>query len=140
MKKSDREIIFYTNKIRNNTNISQVFKAYLNRGILYFKNKCYKKATEDFTYAIEISSTKGCYREMRKSYSITYREYNSIIAIYFFLRGIAYIKINNLDNGIDDFNKALDLDSEVIQENKLELNILPLEIIGLIRSFFDIEI
>ena len=43
MKKSDREIIYYTNKIRNNTNISLVFKAYLNRGILYFKNKCYKE-------------------------------------------------------------------------------------------------
>ena len=75
---------------------------------------------------------------MRKSYSITYREYNYIIAKYFFLRGIAYIKINNLDKGIDDFKKALDLDSEVIQENKLELNIIPLEIISLIRSFFDI--
>ena len=138
MKKSDREIIYYTNKIRNNTNISQVFKAYLNRGILYFKNKCYKKATEDFTYAIEISSKKGFYREIYISYSISPREYNYIIAKIFFLRGLAYIKIKNLDKGIDDFNKALDLDSEVIEKNKLELSILPLEIIGLIKSFFDV--
>ena len=104
MKKPNLNIKFYTNKIRNNTNISQVFKAYLNRGILYFKNKCYKKATEDFTYAIEISSTKGCYREMRKSYSITYREYNYIIA-----------KIDSIVNDME--NASIDL-MDILVNNK----------------------
>ena len=138
MKKQVQNIKFYTNKILNNNNISQVFNAYHNRGILYLKSKCYKKATEDFTYAIEISSKKGFYREIYISYTISPREYNYIIAKIFFFRGLAYIKIKNLDKGIDDFNKALDLDSEVIEENKFELSILPWEIIGIIRSFFDI--
>ena len=136
MKKPNLNINFYTKQIRNNNNIYEVFAAYHNRGILYFKNKYYEKATEDFTYAIDISNTNGCYRYIRRS--ISPREFNYIRAKEFFLRGIAYIKINNLDKGIDDFKKALDLDSEVIQENKLELNIIPLEIISLIRSFFDI--
>mgnify|MGYP001196024819 CR=1 FL=1 len=134
MKKSDREIIYYTNQIVNTSNtIYQVFTAYHNRGILYFKKRCYKKAIDDFTSALERSSTLGCW-----SHSISTRAHNSIKAKEFFLRGIAYIKINNLDKGIDDFNKALDLDSEVIKKNKFELSILPLEISGLIRSFFDI--
>ena len=134
MKKLDREIIYYTNQIINPTmNIYQVFNAYHNRGILYFKKKFYKKAIDDFASAIERSSYMGCWSPL-----ISAREYNYIKSKNFFLRGIAYIKINNLDKGIDDFNKALDLDSEVIEKNKLELSILPLEIIGLIKIFFDV--
>ena len=54
MKKPNLNINFYTKQIRNNNNIYEVFAAYHNRGILYFKNKYYEKATEDFTYAIDI--------------------------------------------------------------------------------------
>ena len=134
MNESDRDIIYYTNQIINPTNnIYQVFIAYHNRGILYFKKKCYKKAIDDFTSAIERSSTMGCW-----SPSISPLENNYIKSKNLFLRGIAYIKINNLEKGIHDFNKALDLDSEVIEKNKLELSILPLEIIGLIKIFFDV--
>ena len=137
MKKSDREIIFSTNQILNIINNTyQVFIAYRNRGILYFRGKNYKKAIDDFTSAIERSSTKRCYEY--RSHSLTPKGYKIIRAKVFFLRGLAYIKIKKLDKGIDDLNKALDLDSKVIEENKFELSILPWEMIGIIRSFFDI--
>ena len=90
MKKPNLNINFYTKQIRNNNNIYEVFAAYHNRGILYFKNKYYEKSTEDFTYAIDISNTNGCYRYIRRS--ISPRDFNYIIEKNSFLEELHILR------------------------------------------------
>ena len=55
-----------------------------------------------------------------------------------FLRGIVYIKMQNLDEGINNLEDSLELYSKIIEENKFELNILSPEIRALLSSFFEI--
>ena len=133
MNKSDQDIINYTNQLSKNLLPSYVrFCAFRNRGILYFYKKSYQRAIVDFTSAIELSEQK------RISFNKTRIELKKLKARVYFFRGIAFIKMQNLDEGINNLEKSLKLYSKIIEENKFELNILSPEIKGLLSSFFEI--
>lgn len=131
MNKSDQDILNYTNQLSKNLLPSYVrFCAFRNRGILYFYKKSYQRAIVDFTSAIELSEQK------RISLNKTGIELKKLKARVYFFRGIAFIKMQNLDEGINNLEKSLKLYSKIIEENKFELNILSPEIKGLLSSFF----
>ncbi len=133
MNKSDQDILNYTNQLSKNLLPSYVrFCAFRNRGILYFYKKSYQRAIVDFTSAIELSEQK------RISFNKTGIELKKLKARVYFFRGIAFIKMQNLDEGINNLEKSLKLYSKIIEENKFELNILSPEIKGLLSSFFEI--
>ena len=133
MNKSDQDILNYTNQLSKNLLPSYVrFCAFRNRGILYFYKKSYQRAIVDFTSAIELSEHK------RISFNKTGVELKKLKARVFFFRGIAFIKMQNLEEGINNLEKSLKLYSKIIEENKFELNILSPEIKGLLSSFFEI--
>ena len=133
MNKSDQDILNYTNQLSKNLLPSYVrFCAFRNRGILYFYKKSYQRAIVDFTSAIELSEQK------RISFNKTGIELKKLKARVYFFRGIAFIKMQNLDEGINNLEKSLKLYSKIIEENKFELNILTPEIKGLLSSFFEI--
>ena len=133
MNKSDQDILNYTNQLSKNLLPSYVrFCAFRNRGILYFYKKSYQRAIVDFTSAIELSEQK------RISFNKTGIELKKLKARVYFFRGIAFIKMKNLDEGINNLEKSLKLYSKIIEENKFELNILSPEIKGLLSSFFEI--
>lgn len=133
MNKSDQDILNYTNQLSKNLLPSYVrFCAFRNRGILYFYKKSYQRAIVDFTSAIELSEQK------RISFNKTGVELKKLKARVYFFRGIAFIKMQNLDEGINNLEKSLKLYSKIIEENKFELNILSPEIKGLLSSFFEI--
>jgi tetratricopeptide (TPR) repeat protein len=133
MNKSDQDILNYTNQLSKNLLPSYVrFCAFRNRGILYFYKKSYQRAIVDFTSAIELSEQK------RISLNKTGIELKKLKARVYFFRGIAFIKMQNLDEGINNLEKSLKLYSKIIEENKFELNILSPEIKGLLSSFFEI--
>ena len=131
MNRSDQDILNYTNQLSKNLLPSYVrFCAFRNRGILYFYKKSYQRAIVDFTSAIELSEQK------RISLNKTGIELKKLKARVYFFRGIAFIKMQNLDEGINNLEKSLKLYSKIIEENKFELNILSPEIKGLLSSFF----
>ncbi|MBO6978980.1 MAG: tetratricopeptide repeat protein [Prochlorococcus marinus XMU1428] len=133
MNKSDQDIINYTNQLSKNLLRSyDRFCAFRNRGILYFYKKSYQMAIVDFTSAIELSKHKRYY------FNKTGVELKKMKARVYFLRGIAYIKMQNLDEGINNLEDSLELYSKIIEENKFELNILSPEIRALLSSFFEI--
>ena len=133
MNKSDQDILNYTNQLSKNLLPSYVrFCAFRNRGILYFYKKSYQRAIVDFTSAIELSEQK------RISLNKTGIELKKLKARVYFFRGIAFIKMQNLDEGINNLEKSLKLYSKIIEENKFEFNILSPEIKGLLSSFFEI--
>jgi tetratricopeptide (TPR) repeat protein len=133
MNKSDQDILNYTNQLSKNLLPSYVrFCAFRNRGILYFYKKSYQRAIVDFTSAIELSEQK------RISFNKTGVELKKLKAKVYFFRGIAFIKMQNLVEGINNLEKSLKLYSKIIEENKFELNILSPEIKGLLSSFFEI--
>ena len=133
MNKSDQDILNYTNQLSKNLLPSYVrFCAFRNRGILYFYKKSYQRAIVDFTSAIELSEQK------RISFNKTGIELKKLKARVYFFRGIAFIKMQKLDEGINNLEKSLKLYSKIIEENKFELNILSPEIKGLLSSFFEI--
>jgi tetratricopeptide (TPR) repeat protein len=133
MDKSDQDILNYTYQLSKNLLTSYVrFCAFRNRGILYFYKKSYQRAIVDFTSAIELSEQK------RISFNKTGVELKKLKARVYFFRGIAFIKMQNLDEGINNLEKSLKLYSKIIEENKFELNILSPEIKGLLSSFFEI--
>ena len=133
MNKSDQDILNYTNQLSKNLLPSYVrFCAFRNRGILYFYKKSYQRAIVDFTSAIELSEQK------RISFNKTGIELKKLKARVYFFRGIAFIKMQNLDEGINNLEKSLKLYSKIIEENKFELNILSPEIKGLLSSFLEI--
>ena len=133
MNKSDQDILNYTNQLSKNLLPSYVrFCAFRNRGILYFYKKSYQRAIVDFTSAIELSEQK------RISFNKTGIELKKLKARVYFFRGIAFIKMQNLDEGINNLEKSLKLYSKIIEENKFELNILSPEIRALLSSFFEI--
>lgn len=133
MDKSDQDILNYTYQLSKNLLTSYVrFCAFRNRGILYFYKKSYQRAIVDFTSAIELSEQK------RISFNKTGVELKKLKAKVYFFRGIAFIKMQNLDEGINNLEKSLKLYSKIIEENKFELNILSPEIKGLLSSFFEI--
>ena len=133
MNKSDQDILNYTNQLSKNLLPSYVrFCAFRNRGILYFYKKSYQRAIVDFTSAIELSEQK------RISFNKTGIELKKLKARVYFFRGIAFIKMQNLDEGINNLEKSLKLYSKIIEENKFELNILSPETKGLLSSFFEI--
>ncbi len=127
MNKSDQDIVNYTNQLSKNLLPSYVrFCAFRNRGILYFYKKSYQRAIVDFTSAIELSEQK------RISFNKTGIELKKLKARVYFFRGIAFIKMQNLDEGINNLEESLELYSKIIEENKFELNILSPEIKGLL--------
>ena len=133
MDKSDQDILNYTYQLSKNLLTSYVrFCAFRNRGILYFYKKSYHRAIVDFTSAIELSEQK------RISFNKTGIELKKLKARVYFFRGIAFIKMQNLDEGINNLEESLKLYSKIIEENKFELNILSPEIKGLLSSFFEI--
>ena len=133
MNKSDQDIINYTNQLSKNLLPSyDRFCAFRNRGILYFYKKSYQMAIVDFTSAIELSKHKRYY------FNKTGVELKKMRARVCFLRGIVYIKMQNLDEGINNLEDSLELYSKIIEENKFELNILSPEIRALLSSFFEI--
>ena len=133
MNKSDQDILNYTNQLSKNLLPSYVrFCAFRNRGILYFYKKSYQRAIVDFTSAIELSEQK------RISFNKTGIELKKLKARVYFFRGIAFIKMQNLDEGINNLEDSLELYSKIIDENKFELNILSPEIRALLSSFFEI--
>ena len=133
MDKSDQDILNYTYQLSKNLLTSYVrFCAFRNRGILYFYKKSYHRAIVDFTSAIELSEQK------RISFNKTGVELKKLKARVYFFRGITFIKMQNLDEGINNLEKSLKLYSKIIEENKFELNILSPEIKGLLSSFFEI--
>ena len=89
-------------------------------------------AIVDFTSAIELSEQK------RISFNKTGIELKKLKARVYFFRGIAFIKMQNLDEGINNLEDSLELYSKIIEENKFELNILSPEIRALLSSFFEI--
>ena len=76
---------------------------------------------------------KGC-----TSLNITRKIIFKTTAKIFLYRGIARIIIKDFDQGINDFNKGLNLDPKVIEQNEFELDVLSQETLGMIRSFFNI--
>ena len=133
MNKSDQDILNYTNQLSKNLLPSYVrFCAFRNRGILYFYKKSYHRAIVDFTSAIDLLEQK------RISFNKTGIELKKLKARVYFFRGIAFIKMQNLDEGINNLEKSLKLYSKIIEENKFELNILSPEIRALLSSFFEI--
>ena len=135
MNKLDREIIYCTSLINDVlSNRERRFYAYRNRGYAYLYKKYHKAAIDDFTNAIEISNIKkGC-----TSLNITRKIIFKTTAKIFLYRGIARIIIKDFDQGINDFNKGLNLDPKVIEQNEFELDVLSQETLGMIRSFFNI--
>ena len=135
MNKSDQDIITLTTALSN-----ELLPDYLrictlrNRGILYLDKKMYQMAIDDFTPAIEISEPNKIF----KNWNGTRVELNKIRAKLYFFRGIAFIKIQNLDKGINDLKESLGLYPKIIENNKFELNILSPDIRGLIASFLEI--
>ena len=133
MDKSDQDILNYTYQLSKNLLTSYVrFCTFRNRGILYFYKKSYHRAIVDFTSAIELSERK------RISFNKTGIELKKLKARVYFFRGIAFIKMQNLDEGINNLEESLKLYSKIIEENKFELNILSPEIRALLSSFFEI--
>ena len=135
MNKSDQDIITLTAALSN-----ELLPDYLrictlrNRGILYLDKKMYQMAIDDFTPAIEISEPNKIF----KNWNGTRGELNKLRAKLYFFRGIAFIKIQDLDKGINDFKESLGLYPKIIEDNKFELNILSPDIRGLIASFLEI--
>ena len=135
MNKSDQDIITLTAALSN-----KLLPDYLrictlrNRGILYLDKKMYQMAIDDFTPAIEISEPNKIF----KNWNGTRGELNKLRAKLYFFRGIAFIKIQNLDKGINDFKESLGLYPKIIEDNKFELNILSPDMRGLIASFIEI--
>ena len=135
MNKSDQDIITLTAALSN-----ELLPDYLricilrNRGILYLEKKMYQMAIDDFTPAIEISEPNKIF----KNWNGTRVELNKLRAKLYFFRGIAFIKIQNLDKGINDLKESLGLYPKIIENNKFELNILSPDIRGLIASFLEI--
>ena len=135
MNKSDQDIITLTAALSN-----ELLPDYLricilrNRGILYLDKKMYQMAIDDFTPAIEISEPNKIF----KNWNGTRVELNKLRAKLYFFRGIAFIKIQNLDKGINDLKESLGLYPKIIENNKFELNILSPDIRGLIASFLEI--
>jgi len=135
MNKSDQDIITLTAALSN-----KLLPDYLrictlrNRGILYLDKKMYQMAIDDFTPAIEISEPNKIF----KNWNGTRVELNKLRAKLYFFRGIAFIKIQNLDKGINDLKESLGLYPKIIENNKFELNILSPDIRGLIASFLEI--
>jgi len=133
MNKSDQDIVNYTNQLSKNLLPSyDRFCAFRNRGILYFYKKSYHRAIVDFTSAIELSKYRRYY------FNKTGVELKKLRSRVYFFRGIAFIKMQNLDEGINNLEESLELYSKIIEENKFELNILSPEIKGLLSSFFEI--
>ena len=133
MDKSDQDIVNYTNQLSKSLLPAyDRFCAFRNRGILYFYKKSYQIAIVDFTSAIELSKHKRYY------FNKTFVELKKMRARVYFFRGIAYIKMQNLDEGINNLEESLKLYSKIIEENKFELNILSPEIRALLSSFFEI--
>ena len=135
MNKSDQDIITLTAALSN-----KLLPDYLrictlrNRGILYLDKKMYQMAIDDFTPAIEISEPNKIF----KNWNGTRVELNKLRAKLYFFRGIAFIKIQNLDKGINDFKESLGLYPKIIEDNKFELNKLSPDMRGLIASFIEI--
>ena len=135
MNKSDQDIITLTAALSN-----ELLPDYLricilrNRGILYLDKKMYQMAIDDFSPAIEISEPNKIF----KNWNSTRVELNKLRAKLYFFRGIAFIKVQNLDKGINDLKESLGLYPKIIEDNKFELNILSSDIRGLIASFLEI--
>ena len=137
MKKPTRSIKCYTNQLSRINYKHSYFRFYAlrNRGILYFDEKLYQKAIDDFTSAIDVSDPKMIYRFYWNPPEL---KLNKIRSRVFFYRGIAYIEKQILDKAIDDLSKSLELYPKIIDENKSKFKILPLEIKRLIKIFFEI--
>ena len=134
MNKADQDIINYSfqlSKILLPTYVR--FCAFRNRGILYFYKKSYQRAITDFSSAIELSELKRF-----NNFNSRPLDLKKLRARVYFFRGISFIKIDNLDEGINNLEASLELYSKIIEENKFELNILSSEIRGLLSSLFEI--
>eukprot|EP01080_Neovahlkampfia_damariscottae_P008366 gene8366-191_t len=98
--KEEEALMDYTNAIKLDKNM---FKAYYNRGLIYFHSKRYEKAIHDFDKAIEIDEDSNCYVD----------------------RGLSYYNLKDVDTAVKDFKKASKLGDQrgkaILRDLKIEL-------------------
>ena len=138
---NDIKSIQNSTKIINNPNASNVEKknAYINRGVVYFRDKEYQKAIADYDKVIkdwdhntkaDIAPTKSQLVNAYINRGIAYsslqapqhqraiKDYNRAIAIHpnyadaYINRGIAYSSLGKYDVAIQDYIRAIDIAPE----------------------------
>lgn len=110
----------FTNIIKQSFNDAKKAEAYINRGVIYFRQKEYNLAIEDYDRAIEFDSknidvyiNRGITYSSQEQHQQAIEDYNKAIALNnlnvdaYISRGIAYSAQREHDKAVQDYNQAI---------------------------------
>ncbi len=129
----DRSIDNYTQALEIEPSGRENYKIYFDRGRAYFKNRDYEKAIYDYTRALELTpnsenesrfiilEARGHAYLLNKQYEQSIRDFSNALALkprhafakfIYNNRAWDYYNMQQFDKAIDDFTKAISIDSK----------------------------
>lgn len=124
MQKYNKALMDYNKALELNPNKAE---AYYHRGLTFHVLQNYKAAIDDYSKAIDLAPNNSQLYNNRAAVYVDLQQYSKALedmskalslhqdAHKYYNRGMLYEKMNNLDNAIDDFTKALEHNPEYKQ-------------------------